>query len=655
MNLSFKPSLFSILAALFFILSFCYSGSAATQPDLVFEFEFSVEELEISSVHSLSRITLAGCEVSEEVGMPEVPVRSVQIGLPPGTAISAWKVQSLAWQTLPQSLELVPVQPPRILSDPASDNEYQHSYSGSFNPVKPYPAQAGVLVGRGMMNNQSIADFLIYPIRYHAEKKQVELCTHIRLTLSIEQNKSALQSQPGALANREKGLLLNPEVVCSMDTPNKRLSQVLLEGWYEYLIITSDELAASFEPLAEWKTQKGVPAKILTKEQIQAYGFAGDLQAQIRTLIQHAANEWGTLWILLGGDIYQVPERRAYAMDSENGTNANAIPCDLYYADLDGTWNADGDSTYGEIDDNIDLYSDVYVGRAPAKNIVEAQTFVNKVLGYEKAPPVAYATSVLFFSQIEDRSPYTDSSDSMELIDEKYIPPRFDPITKLYESLGNESRDSVFAALQQGHHFVNHTGHAWVGQLSSGSSGQWIRSGDVDLLTNGKRLSIAYSTGCWPGAFDDNCIAERFLNNPNGGGIATIFNSRYGWYAPGNPRFGYSDRFNQLYYKTLLLDDKHHLGEVLAHIKAFYVPRSRSENVYRWHQYMLNLMGDPEMPVWTREPENLTVVCPETVLTGECPFDVLVRSGTGSREWRSNLYPKRKVNPVCTWLPRPIL
>jgi len=42
-----------------------------------------------------------------------------------------------------------------------------------------------------------------------------------------------------------------------------------------------------------------------------------------------------------------------------------SIAADLYYSDLDGNWDADGDSIYGERTDNVNLYADVFVGRAP--------------------------------------------------------------------------------------------------------------------------------------------------------------------------------------------------------------------------------------------------------------------------------------------------
>ena len=37
-------------------------------------------------------------------------------------------------------------------------------------------------------------------------------------------------------------------------------------GDYDYVIITQDSWVSAFQPLADWKTQKGVPATIVTTD-----------------------------------------------------------------------------------------------------------------------------------------------------------------------------------------------------------------------------------------------------------------------------------------------------------------------------------------------------------------------------------------------------
>ena len=114
------------------------------------------------------------------------------------------------------------------------------------------------------------------------------------------------------------------------------------------------------------------------------------------------------------------------------------------------TWDADGDQTYGEIADGVDLYPDVFVGRASVCDADHVSAFVAKVIAYERTPPAGEQLDMLMAAEVLWTDPFTDSGIALNLIDREYVPPRFDPITKLYETLGNESVASVTAALNDG-------------------------------------------------------------------------------------------------------------------------------------------------------------------------------------------------------------
>ncbi|MGC9337742.1 MAG: C25 family cysteine peptidase [Candidatus Cloacimonadia bacterium] len=345
-----------------------------------------------------------------------------------------------------------------------------------------------------------------------------------------------------------------------------------------------------------------------------------------------AYQNWGTLWLLLGGDINQVPYRTAFAMISEAGLSPNEdeIPCDLYFSDLDGDWNANGNSVYGEIEDEIDMYPDVFVGRASVENTDEATAFVNKIITYEKTPPTDYQLDMLFLAMILWPDPYTDSGIGKNYIDDMYVPDRFDPITKLYQSLDNETYENVMAALNDGQNIVNHNGHAWTNVMGIGNN--YLSINDMDELINGPAYSILYSIGCWPAAFDYDCIAEHFLTNPDGGGVAFIGNSRYGWGSPGNPVYGYSDRFDQEFFRQLFHNNIYHIGNTLATEKSTYVPLAGEKNVYRWCEYEVNLLGDPELPIWTDTPQELVVTFPDELPAGESICQITVTEGNNPLE-----------------------
>ena len=68
-----------------------------------------------------------------------------------------------------------------------------------------------------------------------------------------------------------------------------------------YVIVTNEEMSAAFERLAEWKTQKGVPAVVRTVEWIsQNYRSGADLGESVRIFLQEAYAKWGEIWCANG-------------------------------------------------------------------------------------------------------------------------------------------------------------------------------------------------------------------------------------------------------------------------------------------------------------------------------------------------------------------
>ncbi len=589
---------------------------------------FSRSELVFSKLKGYDQVFLAGCDLTANVGEPQLPVRLVNLVIPDGARVEEVEILATESEELPGSYLLYPVQPPQILSKagpiPFVEPKSQ-IYSSSL-----YPQEIVEYRGSGSLSGYQVTSFLVYPLQYLPLEKSLRF--HSQIDFAVRFSSGPKPSPTIKRSERVErfiqrtvgSLVLNPQDIREIQGIKGKSSTLLPPGGFEYVIITGESYVPYFQPLADWKMKKGTPAVIVTTDSIYANCSGQDNQEKIRNFIKDAYQNRGTVWVLLGGDTGIIPTRLAYAMDCETGNPAdNDIPCDLYYSDLDGTWDLNGNHIYGEVADSVDMLSDVFVGRASVSTHQEAQAWVSKVLTYEKNPPTDYQLDMLFAAEILWWDPYTDSGVGKNMIDDLFVPPRFDPITKLYESQGNESRASVMAAMNEGQNIINHDGHAWYTVMGVGNY-EYLGISDMDALHNGPRNSILFSIGCWPAAFDFDCIAEHFVNNPDGGGVAYIGNSRYGWGSPGNPGYGYSDRFDNQFYRFLFQDDIYHIGATLAFDKAFYVPRSQQENVYRWCEYEINLLGDPEMPIWTDTPQNLMVEHPDSIPTGESLFPVTV-------------------------------
>jgi len=574
--------------------------------------QFELDDFTTEQRGQYTKLRMVGCELTDEIGAPELPVKSIKLALPYGAEITDIRILSTDFQRLPQKSPVSYVHKPVILSQRELKTSTEPNTT-IYESDKPYPENIIEYKGTGVYDNQQICELLIHPVQYLPSSQ--ELIFYNRIEFAVDYKGGVKRPAHSEYITK---IVLNPEDVIKTDNGSYR-------EYLEYLIISNPPLDTVFQRLADWKTKKGILTKIRTVDWIISHYSGEDNAARIRNYLKSLIDS-NTTYVLLGGDTDIIPCRFAYAMSCSAGFwpgREDTMPCDLYYADLQETWDLDGDGSYGEIEDSIDLYPDLIVGRAPVNTVSEAQKFVEKVLLYEKNPDINYLTNAIFAADVLWSNPYTDQGIHKNKIDAESFPPYFN-ITKLYYSQGNLSPNSVKNALRQGQGLFNHDGHGWIDVMGAGTG--YLHNIDFDTLTNAPMYGIAVSIGCWTTAFDFDAIAESFVNSPHGGGVAFIGNSSYGWGSPGNPGFGYSDRFDSRIFYSLLVEDNFHLGSALSQAKIHFIPYSREKNVYRWHQYQLNLLGDPEMCIWTDTPESLSVSYPQSIPIGNSRILISVRN-----------------------------
>lgn len=525
-------------------------------------------------------------------GFPDLPILTENVPIPDGTRAIAVSVIDEQWEEIyfTGTVRPLPDPAPLIFDTPASISS---PVSEVFSLNAFWPTETVLLTGTGYMRGKPFASVSISPVRYNPVTGIVEQLTSLQVNIETEP---------------ETDSIILPPVDVSYRT---------------MLIVTDSSLQPAFDDLASWRTDEGILTEVVTMDQVISSPGRDDAE-KLRNYIKSRYTDEGLDFLLLGGDTNLVPFRKAYAMTCEAGiaSREDSLPCDMYFGDLEGDWDFNANNTFGELADSVDLYPDIYVGRAPVKNLAEAWTFVDKVKAYDSVSFSDFLQKALFLADILWYNPYTDSSVSKEYIDDSYFPDFFD-ITKLYHSLGNENLEATMMAMNLGTNFVNHDGHAWYDCIGVGDD--YMHNSDMDALDSGGRFSaFMFSIGCWSAAYDYDAIAEHYVNNPNGGGVAYIGNSSYGWGSPGNPRFGYSDKFDQAFFKYLFENHNFRLGEILAWSKVEYIPFSFGENVYRWHQYQLNLLGDPSLRPYRRIPADPDVECPDFVCANTVFFPVFI-------------------------------
>ncbi len=124
------------------------------------------------------------------------------------------------------------------------------------------------------------------------------------------------------------------------------------------LIITHDDYYNALKPLAEWKHQIGLKAKLIRLSEI------GSDTNQIRSFIVDAYNSWPIRpeYVLLVGNHYQIGW---FQFDYQGQISYS----DNYYTNVSG-----------------DFHNEVIPGRIWVDDSFQAKTVVAKILGYEKNP-----------------------------------------------------------------------------------------------------------------------------------------------------------------------------------------------------------------------------------------------------------------------------
>ena len=412
---------------------------------------------------------------------------------------------------------------------------------------------------------------------------------------------------------------VNEYVIITTDNFKESYFQILLLHKSQYLnatIVTVEEIISNPDFWVDGKygdaTSKsnGNPWIEDGKEVTTNFDIFNDVQAKIRNFIRFAYLEWQTRYVLIGGDTDFIPVRRLKVDDANwfNGqvyiTLSGLIRADLYYAALNGTFNDDFDENFGEdpensIRDEADFFADVYVGRVPVDNRIDIKIFVDKVIHFEtqeKANDIQ-----LHHSGINA----FNNPDSMVVPEAcaEWIPDNFN-IHKLYQNYETVTIEKWVNCFKEPEKLVilHIGGGDEILYYLHRELGTDIRFSvyEVNQLDNNYypiHISISCNTGDfgWP----EECLAENMLLWQYGGPSACIFNSHYGFVTRENA-LDYSGEFIERQFYEIFENNTENLGKVVEFSKQNFTNLAYTDPGYRWCIYTINLLGDPETPVFEK-------------------------------------------------------
>ncbi|KYK33882.1 MAG: hypothetical protein AYK22_05950 [Thermoplasmatales archaeon SG8-52-3] len=370
----------------------------------------------------------------------------------------------------------------------------------------------------------------LFPIQYYPANKKIEWANEFDIVVNYEQ-------------------VFEPPVI---DQP------------YTFVILTPNDYISQISALVTHKNSIGVPTKLVTLNEIYAgthFPVQGrDDQEKIKYFIKNAIESWATSYVMLvgGSSKFPVRETHIYISSHEDG---EIFVSDLYYADIyDGemnfcSWDSNENDIFGEYNwqgkyDTVDLYPDVSIGRLAATSTSQVTTVVNKIKTYEvnEAYTQGWFTN---FVLIGGDTWVPDHGEESGILEGEYNNQKaIDEMTgfytdKIWASNGRLGKltypfgkGEISGSINSGCGFVYWSGHGntnlWGTHPFEGGHNVWIPtpigyylSGDVGGLSNGNELPIVVIGGCSCGKFnvDFNCFGWSWLQNSNGGGIASVASS----------------------------------------------------------------------------------------------------------------------------------
>ena len=467
----------------------------------------------VERIDDYQLLTLPECGRINSSGEPALPVKTAVITMDP-----SWEVRDVEavvkseflpgrWRIAPAAAP-VPADQPRVplLSKPSAEI-YR---SSAFFPAEWFEYRVARGLDPKTLTRVKYLSIRFYPLRYSPRDKRILRAVRAELRISYSRSDHA--------ASRSGGRPGADSKTSALPYPK-----------YALLIISSEDFEEDVLRLASLKERQGFSVTCVTTGEIYESSPGRDDPEKIRNYIIQYSESHPLEFLIIYGDADVVPVRYAYIPDNYydeyEGIDGVLVETDLYYADLDGTWNADGDDRWGEIpddmgdDDRFDGIPDVYAARIPVSDQSEARAVHEKLSSY--TPEESWFTKYLL--PAHDDSSYINDYIAENAVWKNFLCP------KLY---GEGAAEEAKAQIDEGCGFINFAGH--------GGPGAWCFT-DTEFYnaaseqTNGSMAPVIFAMACSTSRFVDfDCIGEQFILNGEGGGIAYFGSSRVTWasYAP---------------------------------------------------------------------------------------------------------------------------
>lgn len=478
--------------------------------------------------------------------------------------------------------ELAPARQPFV------DNGASLYDSENITPIQTYsgfsPNEIVEIEDVQTHKNNSIYWVKISPIQYDHSNKIVRAYTKIKYKVEFTSK------------SRAHDIVITPHPV-EQDT----ISQ-------DYVIISTNKYATAVNNFVKWKRQLGFNTIVALNDN----WTPTSIKNKIREVYERNSDY---CYALIIGDHDDVPSNISTTRPYNN-VNSEHIT-DLYYGCFNG---------------NDDYFPEVAIGRIAVSSLDEANIVVDKIINYEKNPPInsSFYNSGMVCATFIDSTlntiedvPVVQTTENIrnrliakgKCIDRMYHAESYYNPQYYYNgnSLPSELKKPTFVwdnndtdiinALENGRLFALHYGHG----NTYGWAGPHFVKGKFLYLNNNNLQPVVFSFNCLTGEFNRDCFAEFFLKKENGGcvGIFAATSQTYLYY----DSFTISSIFSNIWPQSDLGTPEYRIGDILNNSKYVMSTNSNaSPDIRKYQSEIYHCFGDPSMMIRTESPSTISNV-----------------------------------------------
>ncbi|MFZ0389826.1 MAG: C25 family cysteine peptidase [Calditrichia bacterium] len=429
----------------------------------------------------------------------------------------------------------------------------------------------------------------LYPVQFLPAQQKIRVAKSIVFRVEkssssgINEKSQPAQSLSPAFTSLYRAFIVNYSQL-------NQTRGALTRGMPDMLIITHDAYYNQVMQFAEWKNQKGVYTKVVKTSEIGASPTNTQIKSYIQNYYDNASDKPD--YLLIVGDV----------------TGANAVPWFTVGPDK-------SDMPYYYLEGN-DILADISGGRISVQTTAEAGIVFSKLIRYEKNP---YLTDPDWFHStlIINSNDFQDPS-SGNWANAQMTGYGFNPIHHIGDNMGNATVANVYSAVNSGVSYIYYIGH--------GAPTYWVTTGfsttHIPALVNGEMQPVISSVACNNADLDEpnDVFAEVWLKNSMANGSVGImaFTESCAVYE--------TDTLARGMLRAVISDTVTAFGDVINYGRLHMFQNYGSSCSEPMHQSIL--IGEPELQVWTKTPEPLTVNAPGAAFFG-IPFNVQVTDGNG--------------------------